>query len=397
MKPSAPLPFTRVSAPTRAHALALATLLVWLAPRAARAENSLAYKYSDYRESAGRIAVKTQGAYLEQDLGTEMHLKLEGVLDAITGATPSGQPAPAGSSQVPLSSLHDRRKAWSADLSRQFQRVNLSLGGANSRESDYISNGWSVNTLTDFNRKNTTLLAGFAGTDDKIKVLYSPRAPRQRKHTNDAILGVTQLLDPHTAVSLNLTWGRARGYLNDQYKLVQKDTEIFPGIFLPLTFGENRPAHRGKWIVLTSLNRTFPELRGALDASYRYYHDTYGTDAHTLDLAWFQRLGEKILLRPGLRLYDQSAADFYRYQLDGTALTPFAGAPRPAGPFYSSDFRLSALRTYNYGLKIIWRVTESIALDVALEHYDMHGRDGVTPASAYSQARIVTAGLKYFW
>ena len=380
------------------HTLLLAALLAWLAPRAARAENSLAYKYEDYREANGRIAVQTQGTYLEQNLGTEMHLKLEGVLDAITGATPTGQPAPAGSDQVGTSILHaERRKAWDAALSRQFGRINLALGAANSRESDYISNGWSLNTLTDFNQKNTTLLAGYAGTDDKVKIFYNSRLPRQHKHTNDAILGVTQLLDPNTSVTLNVTWGRARGFLSDPYKLVQKNTEIFPGIFLPLTFGENRPQYREKWIVFTGLNRNFPEARGAIDASYRYYRDTFGTVAHTLDLAWFQHVGEKLILRPGLRLYQQGAADFYLYNLSTSKIVPFTGGPRPLGPFYSSDFRLSALRSYTYGLKAIWKITDAFALDAALERYDMHGRDGVTPGSAYCTARMITGGMKYSW
>src|SRR5581483_1776716 len=323
-----------------------------------RAENSFSYKYEDYLESGGRIAVHTSGAYAEQDLGPDLHLKLEGVLDTIAGATPSGQPAPAGSDQVVLSDLHfERRKAWNADLSRQFHHVNIAFGAGNSRESDYVSNGWSVNTLTDLNQKNTTLLAGLAGTDDKIKVLYNSRAPRQRKHTNDVIAGVTQLLDPRTAVTFNVTWVRASGYLSDPYKLVQKTTQLFPGVFLPITYAENRPTYREKWIALLAVNRSFPELRGALDASYRYYHDTFNTDAHTVDLAWFQRLGEKFVLRPDFRFYDQSAANFYHYNLDLTSIVPFAGGPRPQGPFYSSDYRLSALRSYNVGLKLIWNLT----------------------------------------
>lgn len=387
MKLSVPLPNTR--------AFALATLLVWLAPRAARAENSIAYKYSDYRESGDRIAVKTQGAYIEQDLGTEMHLKLEGVLDAITGATPSGQPAPAGSTQVPLSQLHERRKAWNGDLSRQFSRVNVAVGFGNSRESDYVSNGWSLNTLTDFNQKNTTLLAGVAGTDDDIKVFF--QKPTVKKRSNDVIVGVTQLLDPRTSVTMNLTWGRVTGYLADPYKLVQKNTELFPGVFLPLTFAENRPHERNKGILYLGLNRTYPELRGALEASYRFYHDTYDTDAHTIDLAWFQRVGERVIVRPSFRFYDQTAAEFYHYNLDPTSIVPSTGAPRVAGPFYSSDFRLSAFRTYTYGVKVIWNITDALALDAALEQYDMRGRDGVTPASAYCEARIITAGVKFTW
>ena len=378
-----------------ARAFALAVLLVWLAPRAARAENSVAFKNSEYREANGRIAISTQGVLLEKDLGPAMHLKVEGLLDAITGATPTGQPAPAGSDQVPTATIHDRRKAWNADFSRQFPGVNVAVGLGNSRENDYVSTGWSLNTLSDFNQKNTTLLVGVAGTDDDVKVFF--QRPLVKKRTNDVILGVTQLLDPRTSVTVNVTWGRMTGFLADPYKLVQKKTEIFPGVSLPLTFGENRPHERNKGILFVRLNRSFPALRGAVESSYRYYRDTNGTDAHTLDLSWFQRVGEKVVLRPALRLYDQTAAEFYRYNLDATPLTPFSGAPRAGGPFYSSDYRLSALRTVNYGLKAIWNVTEAIAFDAALEQYDMHGRDGVTPASAYCTARIVTLGVKYSW
>ena len=384
-----------MKSPTPSNALVLSTLLAWLAPRGARGEDAVRYKFQDYQESNGRIAVEVHGASVEKDLGQSTHLKVEGVIDAITGATPNGQPAPTGSSQVPLSNLTERRKAWSAALSHQFSRVNLALGVANSRESDYVSNGWSLNTLTDFNQKNTTLLVGVAGTDDDIKVFY--QSDRATKRTNDFVVGVTQLLDPRTSVSLNLTWGRQRGYLADPYKLVQKDVEVIPGLFLTQTFAENRPDEREKTTAMAILNRAFPQAHGAAEASYRFYHDTYGTNAHTVDLAWFQHLGEKFILRPGFRFHDQSAADFYYYRLDGTAIVPQAGAPRTNGPFYSSDYRLSKLQAFTYGVKLIWHPPEAGEFDAAYERYDMRGQDGVTPQSAYCQANIVTLGAKFSW
>ncbi|HVU34282.1 MAG TPA: DUF3570 domain-containing protein [Opitutaceae bacterium] len=379
------------------RACALAVVLAWLAPRSGRAENSISYKYEDYQESGARIGVRTQGAYAQQDFGPDTHLKLEGVLDAITGATPDGRPAPAGSDQVPLTEMHDRRKAWNADLSHEFPGVTLDFGAGNSRESDYISNGWSFNTITDFNQKNTELLAGIAGTDDKIKVLYSSVAPRQRKHTNDLILGVTQLIDPNTSFTANVSWGRQSGYLSDPYKLVQKTVEVFAGAFLPFTYSENRPDYREKWVVLLELNHAFPAVNGTVDASYRYYHDTFGTDAHTVDLAWFQRIGQRLILRPSFRYYTQTGAVFYHYNLDATSILPTGGAPNPAGPFYSSDYRLSALNSYTYGVKLIWNATQALAFDAALEEYRMRGRDGITPQSAYPSARIITVGAKFAW
>ena len=203
----------------------------------------------------------------------------------------------------------------------------MAVGVGNSRESDYVSNGWSLNTVSDFNQKNTTLLLGVAGTEDKIRVFYQPT--RARKHANDLIAGVTQLLSPQTSVTANLSWGRQTGYLADPYKVVEKGVEVIPGVVLPLTYAENRPGERDKWTLFVSTNRAFPGARAAAEASYRFYHDTYGTNAHTIDTAWFQRIGEKLIFRPGFRFYDQTAASFYRYRLDGTNLVPTVGAPRP--------------------------------------------------------------------
>jgi hypothetical protein len=379
----------------RRRAWASALLLAAPLPRAGRAESSISYKYQDYRESGGRVDVETQGVHVSAELGPASRLEIEGVLDALAGATPTGQPAPAGSDQVPLARLTERRKAWSADYAHQWQRINVAAGVANSRESDYVSNGWSLNTLTDFNQKNTTLLAGVAGTRDRIKVFFQPE--RARKRTQDLLVGVTQLLSPASSITMNLSWGRQTGYLSDPYKLVQKRTEIVPGVSLPLTFPENRPAERDKHIVFLNYKRAWLEGRGVLDASYRFYHDSFGTDAHTVELAWFQRLGERVVLRPGVRGYDQSAAGFYRYRFDGTHIVPADGPPRPEGPFYSSDYRLSALRSLTVGLKLIWNVTPALQVDAALEHYQMRGTDGVTPQSAYARARILTGGVRWAW
>lgn len=383
-----------VSLPT-IRAAALSAILTCLAPRSARAENAVSFKHQDYRETGGRIVVRTQGAYVEKDFGTATHLKVEGILDAITGASPNGQPAPAGSDQVPLTQLTERRKAWAASLAHQFTLSRLAVGFANSRESDYVSTGWSLNSQTDFNEKNTTLLIGVAGADDDIKVFH--QTDRANKRTNDVIVGVTQLLDPQTSVTLNLTWSQQRGYLADPYKLVQKDTQIIPGVVLPLTFPENRPGERDKWMALAILNRALPRLHAAIDLSYRIYHDTYDATAHTFDASWFQRIGGSVMLRPSFRFHDQSAASFYRYRLDGTSIVPQSGPPRPQGPFYSSDYRLSELQTFTFGVKLIWSASDALKFDAAYERYEMRGTDGVTPQSAYIEADIVTLGGRFSW
>jgi hypothetical protein len=375
-----------------------ATLSLLLPRSGARAEDSLSFKYEDYAEAGGRIDVHAQSALVQQDLGPDWQVKLSGVIDAIAGATPTGVPAAAGSTQVPLTELHDHRKAWEADATRNFTRVSVTAGFGESREHDYISRGWSLNTATEFNGKNTTVLAGVAGHSDNVEAFFTPAHPYLGKQATDLLAGVTQLLDPLTSVTLNFSWSRDTGFLNDQYKLVRKTVAILPGLYLPLAFAESRPGERNQGAVFASIDRAFPGLHGSLEASYRYYGDTFGIAAHTVELQWFQKLGERFVLRPDLRLYEQSAANFYFYNLDRSApgLTPTT-VPNPQGAAYSSDYRLSEMATATYGLKAIWTPTDRVELDLAYDRYEMWGRDGITPKSAYPIAGIITAGFKFSW
>jgi hypothetical protein len=378
--------------PLRLGILVASWFLLQLRP--ARAENSVTYKYVDYRESDDRMVVESQYGMVEVDLGPDMHAKLTGVIDALAGATPTGQPPTVPGGPVPLAKISDRRKAWSADFSRQFPRVAATVGFANSRESDYVSNGLSLNTVTDFNQKNTMLLLGIAGTDDEIKVFH--QLEWESKETMDLIVGLTQLIDPRTSVTVNLSYGHSSGFHADPYRIIRQDTEVQPGVFLPLTYPENRPDSRDKWTLFTSVNRAFPEARGALDASYRLFHDNFGTTAHTVELAWFQKFGERLTLRPGFRFYDQTAADFYRIDLNGAGFEALPG-PDPNGPFYSADYRVSAFRSYTYGLKVIWAINANWQLDAAWERYEMRGTDDRTSRHVYPRADLVSLGARFSW
>ncbi len=388
--PHPPPPFI----PKRGVSLLLVGLLAAWPLCTARSEDELVYKYEDYRETGGRIGVREQAGSASQDLTPNLTLQLTGTLDAITGATPTGQPAPNGSSQVPLTELTERRKEWTGDLTGRLGRLSVDAGFADSRESDYVSAGWSINTRTDFNDKNTTLLAGVAGTSDRVEVFFEPAY--LPKHSADGIAGLTQLIDPLTSVSLAVSWGRATGYLGEQHKLVQKTIQFLPGVSLAETFGENRPDEKDHGDAVLTLNRAFPRIAGALEASDRLYRDTFGITGNTAELTWFQHLGAALSLRPFFRFYDQTAAAFYHYNLDQTAIIPVR-IPLGRGPYYSSDYRISALDSFSLGAKAVWKVSERVEIDVAFERYAMEGRDGVTPQSAYPLAAITTAGLKVSW
>ena len=385
------------SVPNKPTPKTFALALLLLIPRSPlRAEDSIAYKFENYTEGGGRVGVQTQGVVASQEIGPDMQFGLTLVTDAIAGATPTGVPAPEGTQQVPLAHLSDHRKSWEADLSRQFDRVNTSVGISESREHDYVSNGVSLNTLTDFNQKNTTLLAGIAGHRDRVETFYDPQQTYVNKEAFSAIIGVSQLLDPLTKVTLNLGWARETGYLSDQYKLVQQNVELFPGEFFPLVFAENRPGEHNSGTAYLAINHAFPSVNGALEGSYRFYSDTYGVTANTGELRWLQKVGHSVTIAPEVRYHEQGAAHFYYYDLAATDIIPTT-IPNPRGPAYSSDYRLSALDATTYGIKVTWNPGDRLQLDVAYDRYVERGRDGVTPQSAYPRANVLTFGAKISW
>jgi hypothetical protein len=376
----------------------LAAALGVVAPRLARAEDSLAYKYQVWQEEDNRIRVDAQYALVEKNLGTDTHLKIMGLVDSIAGATPTGEKAQTPGAPVPLAHMEDLRHAWTVDLSRQFPRVSVAAGYAVSRESDYLSNGWSLNTITDFNQKNTNLLAGYGHTSDTIMEPKLGWTTDRYKTGNDYIIGLTQLLDPNTSFTVNLSHGTAEGYMSDPYKIVSTHLlDVDPGTYY--TPPENRPREKKKTVLFLGLNRNFERAHGALDLSYRYYQDTFGLSSNTVALGWIQDLGSHVTLESLIRYNVQGAADFYYYDLDKagivTSYEPIrgeTGTGRP--PYYSSDYRLSHMETLDLGLHLVWKIKPWIALNAAYDRYTMRGLDGVTPQETYGKANTFTLGLK---
>jgi hypothetical protein len=376
------------------HSLVLSALVLALPRPTAKAEDSVAYLFENYREEDGRITVVTQSSSVNQDIAANGHIQLTGTIDAVSGATPTGRPAQPGSTEVPVTEIQSRRKAWSGDYAEQIRNLNVDASFAESRESDYVSQGWAVNTLSDFNEKNTTLRVGVAGTDDRVETIFG--SDYLTKHTHDAIVGITQVLNPTTFVTVNISLGRSTGYLSEPYKIVEKEIAILPGIYLDEEFAENSPSVRNRESLFVSLNHAFNGVRGAIEGSYRLYSDSYGVVANTVRVSWIQHVWAKLIVEPSFRYYTQTAARFYYYDIDNTSIIP-AGIPTGAAPNYSSDFRLSAEDSVSVALKATWKASDWMQFQVSYEQYDMHGRDGVTPASEYPRAGISAVGVKFSW
>jgi hypothetical protein len=163
------------------------------------------------------------------------------------------------------------------------------------------------------------------------------------------MLGVTRVLTPLSLVQSTVTATRGHGWYNDPYKLT---LTFYPDQILPVLMADRRPDHRDTLSWLTRYRRHFPDANGTLQADYRYFRDDWGIRAHTLELAWQQDLGERWAVRPALRYYTQSAADFY---------SPLI--PRPQPEILSSDQRLAAFGGLSPSLRLTYRLESGMVIE----------------------------------
>jgi hypothetical protein len=345
--------------------------------------------YQVYDEAAGRMFIESWYFRGDMHLTDETAFRFQLLTDAISGATPGG--ALPGGIQPFLIDIEDLRHGVLGALAQQIGDHRVEFEFSHSKEHDYLSRGFSLSDKWELNQKNTTLSFGLNYVSDTIKVI---RTDDQSKKNYDLFVGATQLLDKNTVLSANLTLGYSEGYLNDQYKTIQR-TELVPGTAITVVnlYRENRPSTRLRGVLQMQGTRFFEKYHGAVDSIIRLSQDDYGVFSQSLQLEWRQGLGDKFELTPYVRYYRQNAADFFHNTLDGVPVTTPAKFPDGSGPNYSADYRLSSMITTSLGLKARYRLSENVSLSAAYERYDMSGSgSNQAPAASYPTASIWTFG-----
>ena len=277
-----------------------------------------------------------------------------------------------------------------------------SVGVHASREYDYLSLGVNGSIAQDFAQKNTTLSLGLSyqldqidpvgGTPERLGVMpvvtyvddddydddhdndehdddydddhddaYPDRAGTQDKDTVDVLLGLTQIINRRTIMQLNYGISVSDGYLNDPYKLVSVVNELGQ---TQQTLFESRPEQRTKHNVFWQTKYAMDS--GVFDISYRYATDDWNITSHTLESRLRFNIGKNGYLQPHLRIYQQSAADFYQpFILDNQSLPTFA----------SADYRLGEMDAYTVGLKYGQRLDNGHAWAVRVEYYQQNPKN----------------------
>lgn len=361
-----------------------------LAPLSAGAENApekttIAVKYGDYKDwqpGWDRVKVKAPQLYVQAPIAGEWAVEGTLVGDSVSGATPRWYTERSGATQH----MKDYRRAGDLKVTRYLPRAAFSASVAYSTEHDYISRAIGLEARWSSDDNNRTWNLGFGHSSDVIDNSSNGvnTAIDRHKRTNELMAGVTQVLTPTDIAQLNLTRSVGSGYFNDPYKSF-----------------DLRPSQRNAWIALARWNHYLEPFRASLRSSYRYYHDSFGVNSHTLGLDWVQPAGAWTFT-PGVRYYSQSAARFYvdpvftpQGAVDLSPLLALYGQNR----FVSADQRLAAFGATTLSLKAAYAFTPDLVVDAKIESYRQsagrHLGDGGSPGLAPFSARFMQLGLTY--
>ena len=326
-------------------------------------------------------------------------LSLKFTFDALTGASPNGavaQPTtqtftrPSGNGEYQTAAnetpiydgFRDTRVQFNGQWTQPLASNYTVSGGVHfSKEYDYLSLGINSSLAYDFNNKNSTFSVGgsyFQDTYNPVGNIPKPLAVMipgsgdadvddptrigkdDTKSTADIIFGFTQVINRRMIMMANYSYSMVDGYLNDPYKRLSRvnaNGEAVDYVY------ESRPDSRSKQSVFTQAKYNFGGQllnNTVLDVSYRYMWDDWQIDSHTVDSRFYIPIGTNSYLEPHFRIYQQSAAEFYRPFLNETDALP---------NYASADLRIGEMTTYTLGLKYGTFVNGDDELSFRLEYY----------------------------
>lgn len=340
--------------------------LVLLASATAYADDSAEVSTSVFAEKRdggkGNLTVIHPQADFGVDLGRYVSLDASYAADAVSGATSVVYQVDAVSTATTFS---DVRHEATLGLGFHGKRSRITFSGTFGTERDYLSHQVGGSASIDLPGRNTTVALAYShsfdevcdkdngmlspletkaltGMDpcDKSSGLFGKDKPGvtvwKDLSIDTAQFTLTQNLTPTMNMQIAAFGQVLEGFQSNPYRRVRVG---------PASPQEHIPDTRARWSLSARLNRFLPSLKGAVHFDARFYDDTWRVVGGDVELGYSQYIGKSLLLKVHARVYQQSAAKFFKdafyYQTESTA-----------GEYFTGDRELSPVRNAIIGGKL---------------------------------------------
>jgi hypothetical protein len=242
--------------------------------------------------------------------------------------------------------IKDERKQKSLSLDYIHDKTQYNLSYTNSTERDYISNTTHVSLSQDMFGDLTTVSLGFTDSRDKVGEnngsAFKPIISWLGHATSRSYEGgLSQIITKDMIMGATLEIITDQGLLSNPYRSIRY---LDPTVPLGYSLGSQIYPHTHTSTAAEGRAKYYLPFRAAASASYRYFTDTWGIRASTIELGYTQPIANKFIFEGRLRHYTQTHANFY------SDLFPFVNSQN----FVGRDKNLAASTNNTIGAKMTW-------------------------------------------
>lgn len=285
--------------------------------------------------SGGGITVQGPAMIVKKELLNRMSVKAGARVDLVSSASIDVV--------TQASPYKERRTEYTVGADVLHGDILTGINYTQSRESDYISNTFSVGMAHDLFEKNTTLSLRVARSWDKVGKNGDPSFGQEEANRTLYAAGITQSLTPRWMAQVNYEGTADSGFLNNPYRSVF----TLDGGTAPEHYPEARTGHA--WVLRTGFGLvpgSADDLpvgqRSSIQFDYRYYQDTFAIHSHTGKVEYQRYVRNDWLIGSFYRYYRQGEASFYGDRVPSTQL--FKARDKELSRF--SDHWMSGSLTY---------------------------------------------------
>jgi hypothetical protein len=284
--------------------------------------------------------------------------------DVVTGATPRSYGSPDVITAA--TQFSETRNAVGAGVAASVGPATLSAGYGYGTENDYRSQLVRAGVRLDLAKHDTIIDAAYSHSFDGICDLAQPNVPllqrqpldtsrgcfaglaqltTERLDGDDVELSLTQAVTPKLVAVAVGTYEHRDGFQSNPYRSVVLDGGLHVA-------QESHPRVRDRGAATLRLRYAVAPVHATLALDARFYRDTWGITAGTLEADWQQPFTTRSPWRFGARVrgYVQSRAAFYRDAGESDSYE----RKGPAGQYFTADQELAPLADLIAGVRAMY-------------------------------------------
>jgi hypothetical protein len=322
-----------------------------------------------HRYQGGGVEIQGPSVLVRKKIGENFAVNANYYMDFVTSA----------SIDVKLSASEYKEQRTQKSLGFEFLhgKTTYSANVISSKESDYVADTATFGLSQDMFGDLTTVSMGFRrGWNHVYRNVKDAdgnkaRDPTfaQQMDTRAYTVGLSQILTRNMVASLNVEAITDEGYLNSPYRSVRY---VEPGD--PRGFALQREiyprTHTSQATAVTV--KYYLPWRAALEGYYRFYSDSWGVNASTVDFTYTHPAWRRWIFDGRVRYYTQTQADFYSDLFPRQNFSNFLARDKELAKYSGVTLGLGASYEFNlpWAPKWIQKSTLNARLDHILIDYD---------------------------